>query len=481
MKSLALFFTLAFCTSGYSRLLEVGVGKQYANLQAAAAVAIAGDTILINAGTYAGGAYIENLKGTPEAWITIKGNGVALFNGGSQAFHLTDPAYVRIEGLTFDAQTGNGVNIDDGGTYDSPAHHIVINLCEWKGMNASGNNDELKMSGVDDFVVSNCIFSNGAAGGSLVDMVGCHNGVFENNIFVHGGSNSIQAKGATKDIVIRRNSFVFGGQRAINIGGSTGLSFFRPLGTLYEASDIKVYSNIFEGAMAPIAFVGAVNCEVVNNTIVRPERWAIRILQETTEPGFLPCGNNTFRNNIVIHNSAQPAINIGGNTAPETFTFSNNLWFNPDNASWGGPNTPVSEPGSLVNVDPLIGQQLNALPANSPAIGKGMNVNEPAHDFNGKQFTSPRSIGAVEGSVPSSVSKHNERADIRIYPNPFYGELNVVATDGFVAPVIVYDILGRVVFEGSIVNYLAINTSEWSAGTYFVRSQNTNSVIIKNE
>lgn len=482
MKHILFVLTaVVFCSAAHSRTLEVGAGREFSRLQAAAAQAQPGDTILIREGTYSGGDYIENLKGTAEAWITIraKENENILFQGGSQAFHLTDPAYLRIEGLTFNGQTGNGVNIDDGGTPETPAHHVVISNCTWSGMNATGNNDELKLSGLDDFVVTECDFLNGATGGSLVDMVGCHNGVFAGNTFFNGRSNSIQAKGASKDITIIGNTFVNGGQRSINIGGSTGLQFFRPLGSLYEASDIHVYSNIFQGSMAPIAFVGAINCDVVNNTIIRPEKWAIRILQETTEPGFLPCGSNIFRNNIIVFNSTSPAINIGGNTAPETFTFSNNLWFNPDNTNWSGPNTPVNEPDRLVNVDPLLTDTITSLPSNSPAVGKGFAVASPTHDFNGKLFASPRSIGAVEGAVPTSVTSRKKSSSIQIYPNPVQSQLTVAANDEQSTEVEILDLLGKVMWQGSVLKEANIDVRSWGSGIYVVRTGIRSQLIIK--
>src|SRR6185436_19908144 len=122
---------LLFYTSLGARTLEVGPFREFTNLQQSAAAAQAGDTILLREGIYNGGDYIENLKGSSDAWITIRtatGEEV-IYRGGSQAFHLTDPAYLRIEGLIFEQQTGNGVNIDDGGTYDTPAHHVIIENC----------------------------------------------------------------------------------------------------------------------------------------------------------------------------------------------------------------------------------------------------------------------------------------------------------------------------------------------------------------
>ena len=99
-------------------------------------------------------------------------------------------------------KTINGVNVDDGGNYDTPTHHIVFRYCQWKDMNATGNNDQLKLSGVDYFQIANCSFENGSSGGSMVDMVGCHNGIFRSNTFNNGGSNSIQAKGIKPEKVI---------------------------------------------------------------------------------------------------------------------------------------------------------------------------------------------------------------------------------------------------------------------------------------
>lgn len=393
------------------RTLEVGAGKQYARLQQAAVAAVAGDTILLREGVYSGGDAISNLQGTETAWIVIRAadGEKPIFRGGSYAFQMSDAAYVRIEGLTFEQQTGNGVNIDDAGTFDTPAHHIVIQHCEWRSMDAAGNNDELKMSGVDNFEVRHCRFLNGSTGGSLIDMVGCHNGTIAENHFENGGSNCIQAKGGTSYILIEANKFVNGGERAVNIGGSTGLEFFRPQGVKYEAAGIDVYSNIFVGSTAPIAFVGAVDCFVRNNTIHRPGRWAVRILQETVGNGFLPCGDNVFSENIIVFSSVQPAVNLGSNTAPQTFLFSHNLWFHPDNAGWF-PNTPNPEPARIV-ANPLFVDTLGfQLSPESPAIGAGSAITAPARDFYRKEFAPnsmivpprQRSVGAVEYYPPTT-------------------------------------------------------------------------------
>lgn len=409
MKLLPALLLLLLSSSIHARTLEVSPDGEYDSLGAAARYAQPGDTILFRAGVYPGGDYVANLSGRADAWITVmaaEGEQVIL-RGGSNAWQLTDASYLRIIGFTIEGQTGNGFNIDDGGSIETPAHHIVIERCTFGRLEATGNNDQLKMSGIDSFMVTRCTFRDGSPGGSMIDMVGCHQGVFSDNLFERGGSNCIQAKGGTAFIRIERNRFLDGGARALNIGGSTGLQFFRPLGANYEASNIAVYANLFTGADAPIAFVGAVNSEVVNNTIWLPKRWAIRILQETTAEGFLPCGNNAFRNNIVVVDDAadNPTLNIGSNTAPETFLFSNNLWYHVGNAGWSGPNLPVAETAAIIGRDPLLVAPPSelSLRAGSPAIGAGADVADPANDFAGRAFLSPRSIGAYEGGTTSAV------------------------------------------------------------------------------
>ncbi|MBC8145997.1 MAG: right-handed parallel beta-helix repeat-containing protein, partial [bacterium] len=409
MKLVTLLLLILIAPILSARTIEVSPGGTYPSLRPAALAAQPGDSIVIRAGVYAGGEHIVNLQGNADRWIVIAAalNETVTIRGGGNAWQFSDPAYLRIQGIDFEGQTGNGVNIDDGGTIESPAHHIFIVGCHWRAMNASGNNDQLKMSGVDSFTVANNIFEDGSTGGSMIDMVGCHNGLFSGNIFERAGSNCIQAKGGTRYIRIERNRFVEGGGRAINIGGSTGLEFFRPLGANYEAQNIAVFSNIFIGADAPIAFVGAINSIVANNTIWMPERWAIRILQETTEPNFVQCGDNAFINNIVVldNRADNPTLNVGSNTRPETFSFRNNLWYNVENASWSGPNLPTPESNGIIGRDPVISLSNATPPTGSPAIGAGLDLSDPAADYNQRRFLVPRSIGAIEGGSPALIAR----------------------------------------------------------------------------
>ena len=237
------------CDLLQAKSIFVGHKLPNKNLTEAIVLAVPGDTIHFLKGIYPGGQIIKDLKGTAVDWITLYASvsDSVIIRGGSTSWQFTDPNYVRIEGFIFEEQTANGLNIDDGGTYSTPAHHVVFRNCIFRNIKATGNNDLMKLSGLDHFEIVACQFRNGSPGGSGIDMVGCHKGTIESCEFLNQGSNSVQAKGGSEHIRILRNKFVNGGQRSVNLGGSTGLPFFRPIGASFEAAHLEVYCNIFIG------------------------------------------------------------------------------------------------------------------------------------------------------------------------------------------------------------------------------------------
>ena len=192
----------------------------------------------------------------------------------------------------------------------------------------------------------------------------------------------------------------------------------------------RCIQTCFVGAVAPIAWVGSVRVEVVNNTIWKPEKWVMRILQETVDPDrFLSCGDNLFRNNIVvIDGQVSREVNIGPNTRPESFRMSNNLWYHAENAAWSGPDLPVRDDDAVIGENPMLANpdmEDVAIGPNSPAVGNGYSVSQPTLDIAGEPFNNPRSIGAFEGNPPTTSVQLEERVlnkapnpEIRIVPNP---------------------------------------------------------------
>jgi hypothetical protein len=394
------FFVFSF-HPGFSETILVGANRPLKNLISAARQAKPGDTIRFQGGIYQGGEILKNLKGLPDAWITIFADtsDQVIIRGHLTSWQFTDPEYIRIEGFTFEEQTANGVNIDDGGDYSTPAQHIIFKHCTFRNIKATGNNDLLKLSGLDHFEIVNCQFLNGSPGGSGVDMVGCHRGKIEACRFENQGSNSIQAKGGSQHILIFRNLFVNGGQRSVNSGGSTGTPFFRPLNATFEAADLEVYSNIFVGSDAPIAFVGCIRSKVINNTIYKPGRWVVRILQENADPRFIQCGENSFENNLIVYENLRTETNVGPNTRPETFRFNGNFWFDTSAQQARQPVIPVHDESLVFGKNPKLVnlEKSDFWPAkNSPATKQIKFMGEPETDFYNRPFNSIRSFGAIE-------------------------------------------------------------------------------------
>jgi len=327
-----------------------------AELRAALAAAGPGSRIVVHPGEY-DRIQVANLKGEPERPIVLTcadATAPPVFRG----MQLSDVAHVELIGLHVVGAPENGLNIDDGGSFDTPSHHVVLRDVTVRDCGRSGNEDGIKLSGLDDFRLEGCTVQTWGRGGSAVDMVGCHRGVIEDCTFrdreEDPASTGVQTKGGTRDVTIRRSRFEHAGQRAVNIGGSTALAYFRPKPETFEAKDITIEGCTFIGSEAPIAFVGVDGATARWNTFYRPRKWFLRILQETREPGFVPSRNGTFTDNLVVWRSDEVStpVNVGPHVATATFQFARNYWYCIDAPARSIPRLPVVEKDPRGNVDP---------------------------------------------------------------------------------------------------------------------------------
>lgn len=375
-------------------------GAPLGDIEAAVRMATPGTRVLVHAGTYAGDLYVENVNGTATApiWLTGEVGAVIDAGGAGEALHVTEASYFVIENLELRGASVNGLNIDDGGTIDTPAHHVVLRNLFVHDIGTGGNNDCIKLSGVDDFfVLANQIARCDAGDG--IDQVGCHRGFLHGNFFSELRGGGIQMKGGSSDSWVHGNLFTDVAGRGINAGGSTGLEFFRPIDAPFEAARLTIEANYFTrvgaDSGAPIAFVGCDGCAFIHNTIIEPQTWVARILQETVDARFVPCRNGLFANNLIVFDTAdlRTFVNVGGDTAPETFTFRSNLWWARDDPSFTGPTL---GDGLMPERDPItpIDPGLNAEGRNCTPVF-GVALPEASADIGGACWEEPPSVGAV--------------------------------------------------------------------------------------
>jgi hypothetical protein len=369
-KRMRPYLVCAFLTSFFWPLPATRAGEVLvrtpAEFREAVARARPGTRVLLAPGEYPGGFHFGGLRGETNRPIVIAAADAAtppVFRGGSTALHFTDPANLELHDLVITGTHVNGLNIDDGGSFDSPAQHVVLRGLTVRDIGARGNQDAIKLSGLVHFRIEGCSLERwGSGGGSGIDMVGCHDGLVVSNLLRHSegtGSSGVQCKGGTSRIRIQRNRFASAGARGVNIGGSTGLQFFRPplksSGQYSEARDLRVEGNTFFGGGAAVAFVGVDGAVVRFNTIFHPQRWAVRILQETTAPGFVPSRRGEFTDNLVVFRSDQwseGGVNIGAGTDPASFQFARNWWYCTDRPDRSKPALPLPEKGGIYGVEP---------------------------------------------------------------------------------------------------------------------------------
>ncbi len=308
-----------------------------------------GTTLKISPGEYPGGHTVSGIERLTIEALDPKQPPV--FKGGKTGFHFSRCAELTLRHLRISGQSVNGLNLDDGGDLAHPVTAITLDHIEVSDIGPKGNHDGIKCSGLDQVTIRDCTITGW--GGQGIDFVGCHRSLITGCRLIgkegFSASAGIQLKGGTSDIIIEKCHFTNAGERPINLGGSTGLPYFRPQGARHEATRLIVRNNTIEGSLCAAAFVGVDGAEFVGNTVMYPGKWIFRILQETQQPGFAPCRNVLIKDNRITfrRSQVQTDVNIGGGTAPETFRFENNHWLAEDKPQASKPRLPVAEKGGV--------------------------------------------------------------------------------------------------------------------------------------
>jgi len=345
-----------------------------------------GDRILLQPGDYVGNFFFHNIHGTQAKPITLTASDPARpphLKGRNLCLQFSGASHLIVSDLELSGARGNGLVLDDAEKFDRPATGITLKNLRVHDIGPNGNCDGIKLSGLDGFRIENCTVERWGDGGSAIDMVGCHRGLILDCSFRNGGDNGVQMKGGSTDITLRRCLFQDAGARAINLGGSTEDRFFRPplksmpADRRYEAKNLRVEGCTFVGGSAAVAFVGVDGAIVRFNTFYHPERHVMRILQENTEPGFVPSRDGQFLDNIIVFRSdrwSEGGVNLGPDTSPKSFRFARNAWYCDDRPERSAPNLPTPGVDEIVGKDPQFQDASKLdfrLKTSSPAAGRG--------------------------------------------------------------------------------------------------------------
>lgn len=303
-----------------------------------------GDQIVLLPGEHLPASFTA-LRGTPDLPITIRGldeKNPGIIAAQNFGLHLRSPRHLVLQDITVIGARHNGINIDDqdgSGSIGEPWHaDLTLRRVSVHRTGPSGNTDGIKLSGLRSVRIEGCLVEGW--GGSAVDLVGCHDVSIKNCTFRglegHGQSSGVQAKGGSTRLTISRSRFIDAGQRAVNLGGSTGLEYFRPpvpadaaLGTWYEATDVTIERCVFVAGECAVAIVGARGAKILHCTIYLPRRWPFRLLQETKDPRFGPSEGPAVRGCLIVAPSLRTPVNVGPGTRPDLFRFEENLWWSP--------------------------------------------------------------------------------------------------------------------------------------------------------
>src|SRR5690606_20335946 len=120
----------------YATEVRVAPGE---SLGGALSAATPGTRIVLAAGEHAGGVFASDVQGTADAPIALVGEDGAVITGGTTGIQLSDPAYLVIENIRIEGASANGLNIDDGGDYATPARHVVLRDLEVVDIGDGGN------------------------------------------------------------------------------------------------------------------------------------------------------------------------------------------------------------------------------------------------------------------------------------------------------------------------------------------------------
>ncbi len=184
---------------------------------------------------------------------------------------------------------------------------------------------------------------------------------------------------------------------------------------------------------------------------------------------FLPCGDKTFFNNIVIiESNVSIEVNIGPNTDPNSFSFDHNLWYKINTTIWSGPVLPTPDRFQIIGNPMIIANSLYKLESRSPAFKAGRSFSFPLlKDVDGKTFQNPPTIGAYE--IQTNVNTTTIEADkFYIFPNPCVDYIYTNSKRYNQCEYKLIDQFGKIILQG-VLQENKLNVSALPKGVYILQ------------
>lgn len=399
-----------------------------ATLTKAVALAKAGDTITLRAGTYAGGQTIS----LPD--ITVQS-----FTGETATVKV--PNDVERQGNCLWATANNVAfkRLDmEGGFYYVLKFElgVVGGLVEDCRIHGSGR-DCVKIAGADRITLRRCeIYDSGLRDNSNAEGIDNVNGdyMLVQDCYIHDiATCGVYPKGGSIGSIIERCFITRCNQAAISMAQSSGLQFYDKQANpeYYSCRDCIARNNIIVDIKGSgIDLEATLRPKVYNNTLVN--------VAQTMRSGIRICGNNKgadvgpvkvkdadIRNNIIVISaeSRRPAMAMHKDSHEGTLTISNNhyhkiggkplFWWEPDNAynldlaAWmkisGEKDATEGDPGldetwHLKKDSPCIGKAANLAPIEKEAKDKPATGKRNAEDKAEAKPTAPEFTDDYDGN-----------------------------------------------------------------------------------
>jgi len=458
--------------------------EPWQTLQYAADQVQAGDTVLVENGTYSGFSLSTAGDSLHPIMFKAKGNQVVVDRANQQDnIELFLAHFVIIDGFTITHAQRAGISVL--GYADNECKGVILrnNICinntRWGIFTGYAKNI---------LIEKNETAYSGSEHGIYVSN-SSDNPIIRNNIAHHNNGSGIQINadpaldgdGIISNALVENNICYENGD-----GGGAALNFASIRNSMIKNN--MLYNN-HAGGMAfwDDGFGNGMGCKdnkIYNNTVVMPEdgRWALNMINSST--------GNEIINNILIHEGSRGGLEIDASSMENLLSDFNIMQKISSSENWISLSDWKVQSGqdlhsiaaSVPNL--FVGSGDYHLNAHSAALDKGKNLTRVREDFEGDERPSGPStdIGADELIVtainPKTFKRSNEPLQLLgTYPNPF--KENTVIRYSLRSParvhINVFDTLGRLVLtskpeqKNSGTYSYTLNAHTITSGIYYLQ------------